>query len=386
VVVARKAGATNALPFFVTANGPVMEARFKFHRDGTRDGGVQALFTIKGRSDAAGCNLAQPDFNAADTSGNLALRIPTPLFGLGLVEAIDDATIRANQKANLNAKRQLGIGGRPTLSGNDGTITRFGWKAQNPSLEMFSGEAYNVEQGVTNDLFMQERAQTEGCMFNPAPESSIDMGGAESFDIISDVQLFAAFMRFLAPPTAVAGDASVARGRDLFGKIGCALCHTPSLQTGEIVGAALSGRQARLYSDLLLHHMGVGLADDIEQGLAKGDEFRTAPLWGLGQRLFFLHDRPHRRPAAGDRRARQRGRQALSAVGGEPRHRPLQQAVAGAEAGPPELPAQPVRGVSASPRHRRIETGCRPLPPADSSGRRPRVPAVTAPRRLWPSP
>lgn len=290
MVVARKAGATNALPFFVTANGPVMEARFKFHRDGTRDGGVQALFTIKGRSDAAGCNLAQPDFNAADTSGNLALRIPTPLFGLGLVEAIDDATIRANQKANLNAKRQLGIGGRPTLSGNDGTITRFGWKAQNPSLEMFSGEAYNVEQGVTNDLFMQERAQTEGCMFNPAPESSIDMGGAESFDIISDVQLFAAFMRFLAPPTAVAGDASVARGRDLFGKIGCALCHTPSLQTGEIVGAALSGRQARLYSDLLLHHMGVGLADDIEQGLAKGDEFRTAPLWGLGQRLFFLHD------------------------------------------------------------------------------------------------
>ncbi len=100
VVVARKAGATNALPFFVTVNGPVREARFKFHRDGTRDGGVQALFTIKGRSDATGCNLAQPDFNAADTSGNLALRIPTPLFGLGLVEAIDDATIRANQKAN----------------------------------------------------------------------------------------------------------------------------------------------------------------------------------------------------------------------------------------------------------------------------------------------
>jgi CxxC motif-containing protein (DUF1111 family) len=142
VVVARKAGATNVLPFFVTANGPVREARFKFHRDGTRDGGVQALFTIKGRSDATGCNLAQPDFNAADTNGNLALRIPTPLFGLGLVEAIDDATIRANQKANLSTKRQFGIGGRPNLSGNDGTISRFGWKAQNPSLEMFSGEAY----------------------------------------------------------------------------------------------------------------------------------------------------------------------------------------------------------------------------------------------------
>jgi len=72
--------------------------------------------------------------------------------------------------------------------------------------------------------------------------------------------------------------------------IGCALCHTPSLQTGRSSTAALSNRAANLYSDLLLHNMGTGLADEVQQGAASGSEFRTAPLWGLGQRIFFLHD------------------------------------------------------------------------------------------------
>ena len=71
---------------------------------------------------------------------------------------------------------------------------------------------------------------------------------------------------------------------------GCALCHTPRLRTGESSVSALSDQDVNLFSDLLLHHMGPGLADDILQGGAEGDEFRTAPLWGLGQRIFFLHD------------------------------------------------------------------------------------------------
>ena len=76
----------------------------------------------------------------------------------------------------------------------------------------------------------------------------------------------------------------------MFDSTGCALCHTPTLTTGDTTVAALSNQRADLFSDLALHAMGPGLADNILQGAAAGDEFRTAPLWGLGQRLFFLHD------------------------------------------------------------------------------------------------
>ena len=101
-------------------------------------------------------------------------------------------------------------------------------------------------------------------------------------------------MRFLAPPVPSpdrpGGAASIGRGRLLFGSVGCALCHTPTLRTANAESAAFQNQPVNLYSDLLLHAMGPGLADDIVQGDAGGDEFRTAPLWGLGQRIFFLHD------------------------------------------------------------------------------------------------
>src|SRR5581483_678792 len=83
---------------------------------------------------------------------------------------------------------------------------------------------------------------------------------------------------------------SIARGRTLFAQIGCALCHSPSLPIGAAVGSMPAGSRAELYSDLALHRMGPGLADGIAQGNAGGDEFRTTPLWGVGQRLFLLHD------------------------------------------------------------------------------------------------
>src|SRR5207244_5935855 len=170
VEVAGKAGAGNAVPFFVTPDGPVREARFQYKRAGTRDGGVQDLFTITGRTDAPGCNIAQPDFEAAARANNLIFRIPTPVFGAGLIEAIPDATIVANRYSDRVRKQELGISGRVNRNGNDGTITRFGWKAQNKSLALFAGEAYNVEQGVTNDLFQTERDETLGCRFNKTPE------------------------------------------------------------------------------------------------------------------------------------------------------------------------------------------------------------------------
>ena len=79
--------------------------------------------------------------------------------------------------------------------------------------------------------------------------------------------------------------------RHVFNAIGCALCHTPTMQTAPVMNSAvLEYRPVNLFSDLLVHHMGAGLADDVIQGAAGPDEFRSAPLWGVGQRLFFLHD------------------------------------------------------------------------------------------------
>lgn len=296
VAVATRNGARNTPPWFVAQNGPVREARFKRKPDGTRDGGVTNLFVITGRSDAPGCNIAQPSFGAAGDpltgqggNPNLIFRIPTPTFGAGLIEAIPDATVLANKRARPLEKLLLGISGKENRTGNDGTITRFGWKAQNKSLVVFSGEAYNVEQGVTNELFTQEREEDPACRFNALTEdrSSFTANPAEAH---SDAIQFAVFMRLLAPPAPAPDTPSIAAGRTLFDRVGCALCHTPTLTTGRMAVAALSEKPANLLSDLLLHDMGSGLADDILQGAAGPGEFRTAPLWGLGQRIFFLHD------------------------------------------------------------------------------------------------
>jgi len=220
----------------------------------------------------------------------LIFRIPTPVFGAGLIENIPDDVIIQNKNSNLYLKRALGIVGHENRSANDGSITRFGWKAQVKSLLVFAGEAYNVEMGVTNELFPQERDETAGCLFNPLPEDYTNYDATLVTDMSSDIELFAFFMRLLAPPTPVSDTPSFKSGRRLFNQIGCALCHTPQLTTGKTAIAALSNQPVNLFSDLLLHHMGNGLADDIVQGSAGPDQFRTAPLWGLGQRIFFLHD------------------------------------------------------------------------------------------------
>ena len=296
-------GASNAIPFFVTADGPVREARFPFAVSNgsvthTADGGVHALFTITGRTDAAGCVIAQPNFEQMQQLGNLIFRIPTPIYGAGLIENIPDETILANMQASAALKEQLGISGHPNKSGNDGSITRFGWKAQNKSLEMFAGEAYNVEIGVTNELFPNERANPPAsCLLNPTPEDSTNF--SQSGDQIpSDIVEFSNFMRFLAPPTpsttGISGNpplTSIQNGQAIFSQIHCDTCHTSALQTGSSAFTpGLSNQTAALFSDLLVHHMGSGLADNISQGSAAGDEFRTAPLWGVGQRIFLLHD------------------------------------------------------------------------------------------------
>jgi CxxC motif-containing protein (DUF1111 family) len=284
IPVATSYGATNTIPSFITQNGPVRVARFVRNPDGTPDGGVHDLFTITGRSDASGCQIAQPDIAAAVAQNNVSLRIPTPLFGAGLIESISDATILANKAADGPAKAALGIRGHENRSANDGTITRFGWKAQNKSLTLFTGEAYNVEQGVTNEIFPTERDETPGCGFNQTPEDHTDTMASSVLRGMSDVTAIAAFMRFLAPPQPAPDNASITNGRQVFTQVGCTMCHTPTLS------ATLHNQSANLYSDLLVHRMGAGLADGVTQGNAQGDDWRTAPLWGLGQRLFYMHD------------------------------------------------------------------------------------------------
>jgi CxxC motif-containing protein (DUF1111 family) len=283
------ANSQNRLPPFITASGPVREVRFIKNPDGTPDGGVHDLFTISGRSDAPqGCNLTQPDFS---NSSNIIFRIPTPTFGLGLIEAIQDTTLINN--VEQSASQKLGIAGTLNRSGNDGTVTRFGWKAQNKSLLMFAGEAYNVEMGVTNLLFNTERDETPNCSPLAPPNSYWNIGGLVDQAVFDDITNFANFMRFLAAPTrapTAAVDAVSAQGSNQFVTIGCANCHTPTLQTGASPFPGLANQTIHPFSDFALHHMGPGLADQISQGNAAGDQFRSAPLWGLGQRLFFLHD------------------------------------------------------------------------------------------------
>ena len=305
IAAANAGGASNKIPEFITLNGPVRETRFKFAVDSNEqvtsnpDGGVHGLFTIKGRTDAGSCQMGQPDFQRMMAENNISFRIPTPTFGLGLIESISEDTIMVNQAAQNSGNQTLGISGVPNRSGNDGSITRFGWKAQNKSLLMFSGEAYNVEMGITNELFPNERgyptAQVpSSCMINPTPEDATNFDVTSTVAGPSDIVAFSDFMRFLDQPAPACSGAgcsqSIQNGRNLFNAAKCSVCHTPSMTTGTSYIAALSNVQVNLFSDLLLHHMGSKLADGISQGAAGPDQFRSAPLWGLGQRLFFLHD------------------------------------------------------------------------------------------------
>jgi hypothetical protein len=201
VAFATALGANNVVPSFIKLHGPVREARFKFTANGNPDGGVHALFVISGRSDAPGCNAAQEDFEAQVANRNIVFRIPTPVFGAGLIEMISDSAIIANRDSNSFSKSQFGISGRENRNGNDGTIARFGWKAQNKSLLLFAGEAYNVEMGITNDLFADERDSNSRCAaLATQPNSITNTEGLSNPEVPSAIEQFGFFMRFLAPP------------------------------------------------------------------------------------------------------------------------------------------------------------------------------------------
>ena len=295
VALATLDGGANTVYPFIHSPGPVREIRLiNVPGTNTPDGGVHDLYTIRGRSDAPGCTATQEDLQGQNLNGNAIARIPTPTFGTGLVELTNDGqlTAAANNPNNAN----FGISPKFNRSGNDGTITRFGWKAQNKSLLIFAGEAYNVEQGVSNEAFPQERDETASCQFNPLPEDMTPLtngnnSGSLASDFGSDTVNFAAFMRLTAAPVPATSTTSINNGRSLFISIGCALCHVQNQKT--TAHSHITGQSNVTYSpwsDFATHLMGDGLFDGVTQGNAGTEHFRSAPLWGVGQRAFFLHD------------------------------------------------------------------------------------------------
>jgi len=214
-----------------------------------------------------------------------ATRITTPLFGLGLVDAVTDATLLL--LARLEAFRSPETRGVANLVTEIGTgamrVGRFGWKAQVATLHQFSGDAYLNEMGVTSPQFPDENCPQGDCAslaFNPVPALNNDG---------EDVEHFADFMTLLGPPPRGERSFRSQAGAAVFRRIGCASCHTPSLVTGASPVGALSHKVFQPYSDFLLHDMGE-LGDGIVQGNAGARQMRTAPLWGLDARRTYLHD------------------------------------------------------------------------------------------------
>ena len=220
----------------------------------------------------------------------IAQRQTTPLFGLGLIEAIPDSAIleiAARSKPD-------GIFGRPSMVVDIVTgqtrVGRFGWKAQQATLLAFSGDAYLNEIGITSRLFPQENAPNGNTdllqKFDkvPDPEDVVDPAtGKAGIDHFTD------FMRFLAPLPVPALTDSATVGSIVFATIGCANCHTPVMFTGANLIRALDSKAVPLFSDLLLHDMG-SLGDGIAQADAEPGEMRTSPLWGLRASGPYLHD------------------------------------------------------------------------------------------------
>ncbi|HVH68333.1 MAG TPA: di-heme oxidoredictase family protein [Gemmatimonadales bacterium] len=214
-----------------------------------------------------------------------AHRITTPLFGLGLVDAVPDGELLA--LARLEAISSPRTAGTPNLVSEILTgrtrVGRFGWKAQVPTLFQFSGDAYVNEMGITNPEFPDENCPQGDCQLlaqNPAPGLNDDGTG---------VREFTDFMTMLAPPPRGAVTSQVVAGGTIFVAIGCANCHTPALATGPSPIAALSRKAFRPFSDFLLHDMG-SLGDGIVQGTSTERQMRTAPLWGIASRPALLHD------------------------------------------------------------------------------------------------
>lgn len=224
----------------------------------------------------------RPDIAAPSIPGDcdavLVERRTTNLLGAGLIEAIDDAQILAEEVA-----QQDSVAGRAAivtdLLSSQQKVGRFGWKAQHATLDAFAADAYRGELGITNELFPEELVPGGDQRLLRAMDSAPDPEARPGV-----VAALADFIRFSAPPAATSDDLP---GLVTFRSIGCATCHRESyIADGGV--SAIAGRELRLYSDLLLHD--VGTSDGIPQEAALPSELRTPPLWGLRRASLFLHD------------------------------------------------------------------------------------------------
>jgi CxxC motif-containing protein (DUF1111 family) len=216
----------------------------------------------------------------------VAQRKSTPLFGLGLVDHVPDATLL--QLAKDQHRGAPSAAGRASMvldaASGQVRVGRFGWKAQVATLLTFAADAYLNEMGITSPIFPTENAPGgDAAMLDRCDR----VAGVE--DDGTGVAAFADFMTMLAPPPRGSITPNATRGALVFERIGCAICHVPQLTTGPSAIAALDRVTFAPFSDFLLHDMG-DLGDGIEQGDAGIREMRTAPLWGLGARSRFLHD------------------------------------------------------------------------------------------------
>jgi len=215
----------------------------------------------------------------------VSLRRTTPLFGLGLVDAVPERTF--HYVAQIEAMFFPEEAGRTAMVHDialgRNAVGRFGWKGQETSLHQFSGDAYLNEMGITNPEFPNENCPNGDCALlacNPRPDLNDDG---------TDVAMFTDFMTLLAPPPRAQLSAQASAGKQIFSSIGCTHCHWATLRTSFNGGGPLSGTTFHPYSDFLLHDMG-SLGDGIAIGDAKGSEFRTAPLWGISAVTRYLHD------------------------------------------------------------------------------------------------
>lgn len=220
-----------------------------------------------------------------------ARRVPIPLFGAGLVEAIpDEALVALEDPSDRNGD---GVSGRAAIVEDVATgqqrVGRFGWKAQHATLLAFGADAYRNEMGITNDLFSGEVAfgvtaeRMRACDPIPEPEDVADPRTRRR-----GIDNFASFMRFLAPVSREGSSEQIRMGETVFAAIGCRACHVPALATGPSANPLFDRRPVALFSDLLLHDVATG--DGIAQAAAGPAEIRTPALWGLRLRRPFLHD------------------------------------------------------------------------------------------------
>jgi CxxC motif-containing protein (DUF1111 family) len=224
----------------------------------------------------------------------ISLRLPPPVFGVGLIEAIPESAILA--LADPDDADGDGISGRPNLvippayvpatepgGGAGPRLGRFGRKAQVTSLIEQTVEAYHQDMGITSPFRPHENTNAETDPITAATDVVLDPEVPAS-----TVLAVVAYLRMLAPPAPGPDTPARARGAQLFNDIGCAACHVPELRTGPGQIAALANRDISLYSDLLLHDLGDELSDGRPDGDADGNEWRTTPLWGLRVARDFL--------------------------------------------------------------------------------------------------